>query len=1407
MKRSIVAFFLYLLISGLFAQISDPFINPTLYGVGMTIVAKVKINGVDATTQDLLVAVVGNQVRAKVNLLSYPQPVNGVGRTFLIQTQTPNEEIIFKVWSYSEQRIYESSASLMSVPGGTLGNYPSNVYEINANITRHNISGQILHQGSPVPNIPVNVSQIVPFQNFSTYKTLRSDSNGKYLIPDIKNNSNITFAPVSTNYNFTPVSQTYNSLNSDQVCNFISEIIPIYTVSGTITANGQALSGVTVSTGTTQTVTNAMGFYQMDLPGNINYTITPSKTGWNFSPQSISLGTLTANAPNNNFTASPWTYSISGNCGIDGAQINFISANQITYPVTVSNISGAYSISGIQYGDNINVIPYKEGYVFTPANRLINNIQGNQTANFQANIIQYTITGNVTKNGIAMPGVNIAYGTENIQSNAQGQFPIIAPWHTSLILIPTYLHHSFSPSQIQINEIENNMNVSFEAIEDPLYLVSGTIRKSDLTPLSECNVNIQGQIIQTNQNGYYSRLFYPTNEIISIVPSKAGYSFNPEQINLQGINAPQLNLDFTASPQMLTISGRVTGAGVVGLTLSGDITAEVMSDAEGFYSIGQIPYLSSGSIIPSKAHYSFNPPQYIFSQLTASLSQINFSAIPDSYLVEIHVRDQGNPLSNALITHGSFQGLSDINGYYAFYLPYMSSVTVSVSKENYFFIVPQQTIELIQSNQSLEFNTRPPLQFSVSGYVRYQGQPLSQVLMVNEIQPIYTDQNGYYSLNVNEGSSLSISPQKEGYQFNPAVLNIQHISASMTQDFTAQSAYHQVSGQILLNSNQALANVKVYCNNDSVYTDAQGFYTYNILHGSALQVRAQSPLYQFNPISYQFSAVNESINNLNFNAVYQTYTLTGRVTWNNIGLGAVLITASHNGTQVSTDANGYYQLTINAGTSTVISPSLGEYFFSPATYQIPPVFQNYTQLDFAALIQVKAVTFSLEPGIYTEAQNVSLNCETNNAQIYYTLDLSDPGVGSNLYTTPLLLETNNTYTIKARAFKNGYLSSVISSAQYQITGQVSDPQVSLPSGVYDHAINVEVISDDMSTAYYTLDGQDPTESSTPYLHPIMINQASQLKVRAYKNNYIPSAIKSWDYSFNHILSIDLPDTININQNMTIIINLGNYIEDSVIGTHDYLVNISDLSYLNINQQGLFIQISPQSEWIGEETMHVSVSWPPSNVSKAEMSYLRNTVEDSVLIRVRPLNQAPVINSWIPENYEVDMTSDQVTHFIVNAMDNDSPLYYRWYVDQEQQAQTQHYFSFSPQQTGNFIIKSEVTDLTSSVFRQWLVHVTLSNDPPNPEINAFRLYQNYPNPFNPVTKISFDLPKDENVTFDIYNIQGQHVRQLLSKHMKKGTHQVIWDAKDDQGKELSSGIYLYKIRAGNFIAIKKAILIK
>jgi hypothetical protein len=86
--------------------------------------------------------------------------------------------------------------------------------------------------------------------------------------------------------------------------------------------------------------------------------------------------------------------------------------------------------------------------------------------------------------------------------------------------------------------------------------------------------------------------------------------------------------------------------------------------------------------------------------------------------------------------------------------------------------------------------------------------------------------------------------------------------------------------------------------------------------------------------------------------------------------------------------------------------------------------------------------------------------------------------------------------------------------------------------------------------------------------------------------------------------------------------------------------------------------------------------------------------------------------------------------------------------------------------------------------------------------SFILAQNYPNPFNPSTTIKFDLPKTSEVILKIYNILGEKVTTLVFYRLTAGSYTYEWDA-----RSLASGIYLYRLEAGEFIEIKKMILMR
>jgi len=91
--------------------------------------------------------------------------------------------------------------------------------------------------------------------------------------------------------------------------------------------------------------------------------------------------------------------------------------------------------------------------------------------------------------------------------------------------------------------------------------------------------------------------------------------------------------------------------------------------------------------------------------------------------------------------------------------------------------------------------------------------------------------------------------------------------------------------------------------------------------------------------------------------------------------------------------------------------------------------------------------------------------------------------------------------------------------------------------------------------------------------------------------------------------------------------------------------------------------------------------------------------------------------------------------------------------------------------------------------------------------TFDLAQNYPNPFNPTTAISYQLPKASFVNLTIYSATGQQIRTLVNGTISAGYHHINWDAMDDAGHKVASGIYFYRIDAEDFISIKKMTLMK
>jgi hypothetical protein len=182
------------------------------------------------------------------------------------------------------------------------------------------------------------------------------------------------------------------------------------------------------------------------------------------------------------------------------------------------------------------------------------------------------------------------------------------------------------------------------------------------------------------------------------------------------------------------------------------------------------------------------------------------------------------------------------------------------------------------------------------------------------------------------------------------------------------------------------------------------------------------------------------------------------------------------------------------------------------------------------------------------------------------------------------------------------------------------------------------------------------------------------------------------------------------------------------------------------------------------------------------------------------------NRNVDDTFEVQISSDGGTSWIpveiITTMAN-SWQRSRFLVDQviSERSQVKLRFSACDRGTGS-IVESGVDDLTFYSFTP----TSIPNQQNDGLPVSYALHENYPNPFNGRTEIAYDLPKPSNVTLSVFDITGRLVYQATLLDQIAGKHSLIWDSRQ-AGRDLASGVYLYRLQASDFAASRKMLLLK
>ncbi|MCL2144817.1 MAG: carboxypeptidase regulatory-like domain-containing protein [Endomicrobia bacterium] len=731
------------------------------------------------------------------------------------------------------------------------------------------VRGKIESLGESLQNIEIFMSSAE--EEFST----KTDERGRYEI-SVPAGRKYILKPIVSNFYLEPSEMVYEDLKS----NVIQDFSPYITVEGEVFADGRAVADAPVSlNGAHVTSTNQFGKYKIEkIDYGMRAVISVYKSGVVFYPNSAEISKAVNNHENVNFIVS---YSISGKVSAQGggtvSNMNIEVTGSTATSVT-TDFGGNFVILGLAQGGSFEITPKAGGYSFTPTSRTFADLRESFVGqNFSAVKETYTIRGNVNIGGkpIRNAVVSISKRALKYYTDDEGNFNIGGLDYGTYTLSVFSRDHQFEPITV---ELDKNTAVQFSTD-----ISLGGVVLSGKKPISGVTVDVNGKKHKTDENGKYlvTGLKYNGDYLLSL--SAPGVIFSPSQKEYSEVKRSVLNEIFNASA---IINGRVTfnGKGLGGalITMSGS-PETYKSDSNGYFLIQNVQLGQDYTLEISCPGYKFDPPKREYKNLEGGKMAENFKASVDGLSIKGTVTAGGRPLKKVnVVIEGTAksQTVTDEDGVFMFDgLAANKRYELTVLSKNHKFEVPSAVIERLDTDKEINLEpgqtasvvsvgeepgtkaapeARPKrTYFKVSGKVTVDGVPLKNVLIKNKLGDTATNASGDYTIPVEAGDTIEVTPSLAGYVFSPEKLVVEDIKAAASNmNFRANSNSHSLSGQIVNKDLKGIKGVSVKDLNseDDFMTDSRGNYKVTgLLHQTSCIIVPDSGDYNFYPENVEFS--------------------------------------------------------------------------------------------------------------------------------------------------------------------------------------------------------------------------------------------------------------------------------------------------------------------------------------------------------------------------------------------------------------------------------------------------------------------------------------------------------------------------------------------------------------------------
>jgi hypothetical protein len=477
------------------------------------------------------------------------------------------------------------------------------------------ISGNITTSGgSPAPNVPVFYGALV---------SVNTDAAGNYSLT-VPAPWTGTITPTQAGSYFTPASQSYTALTSDQTQNFTSSGALLFT--GTVlNSSGAGVAGVRVAASTGHTATTlANGTYTLYLPNPFTGTLTPSLTGYNFTPAAPSFNAVSVDTTGVNFSAVA-AITISGRVTLSALGLAGTTITLSTGQSVQTDVNGNYTLA-VTSPYTGNVTAAAAGYFITPLSLSLVGAATNQAnLNFTA-VKAIPITGQILAGGAPLAGVNVTLsnGAGSCVTDANGNYSAAVPSRWTGTISPTLAGYTFTPGLRNLTNVTAApaaQNFTASAV----FTLSGTVTNG-ASPLAGVRLTFSngGGTATTSATGAYTRTL-PAGWTGTITPALRGYTFGPASLTIPAIVDSLTGQNFNT---VRTISGRAVnraGTGVAGVAISFTGGTTVVTPATGNFTL-TVPSGWTGTITASGGGLAtWTPGYFAYGNVLANVTGIRFT--------------------------------------------------------------------------------------------------------------------------------------------------------------------------------------------------------------------------------------------------------------------------------------------------------------------------------------------------------------------------------------------------------------------------------------------------------------------------------------------------------------------------------------------------------------------------------------------------------------------------------------------------------------------------------------------------------------------------------------------------------------------------------------------------------------